>query len=216
MTIDLIQRGDEWFEERLGSVGGSEIYDATAKLKSGGYSSKRKDLKVKKVLERIIRKQIGKPASGFSLQRGVDGEATARDAAAFVLGVKIREVGLFKHNRLIGAHSSPDGVIDGTNVAIEIKVPTSQTHYETLISDEVPEQYYAQCQWHMACGGFEAVQYISHDDRFPHAAQLFIKRIERDNDCIARLEEEAEKFIEEVNSAEAEFRARFMKGEING
>ena len=213
MSVDLTQRSNEWFEDRLGSIGGSEIYDATAKLKSGGYSAKRKELKAKKVLERIIRKQIGRSANGYNVQRGVDGEAVARNAASFSLDVKIKEVGLFKHNRLIGAHSSPDGVVEGTNIAIEIKCPTELTHYETLTSGEIPEQYYAQCQWHMACGGFEAVYYISHDDRFPHEAQLFIKRIERDNDCIARLEEEAEKFIAEVNSAEAEFRARFMKGE---
>ena len=213
MSADLIQRSEDWFAERLGSIGGSEIYDATAKLKSGkGYTSKREDLKVKKVLERVLRQQIGK-ASGFALQRGIDGEPTARNAAAFVMGVKISEVGMFKHNRIINSHSSPDGVIDGTNIAIEIKVPTPATHFETLMTGKIPEQYYAQCQWHMACGGFEAVKYISHDDRFPPEAQLFIQEVSRDPEFIAQLEEEAEKFIKEVDALEIEFRNRFMKGE---
>jgi len=214
MSVDLIQRGDEWFAERLGSLGGSEIYDATAKLKSGkGYTSKREDLKVKKVLERIIRKQIGRSASGYNVQRGVDGETTARNAAAFVMGVKISEVGMFKHNRLNQSHSSPDGIIDGTNTAIEIKVPTEATHFETLMTGKIPEQYFTQCQWHMACGGFESVKYISHDDRFPPEAQLFIQEVKRDPEFIAQLEEEAEKFLKEVDAMEEEFRNRFMKGE---
>ena len=42
MTTDLIQRSNDWFAERLGSLGASEVYDATAMLKSGkGYTALR-------------------------------------------------------------------------------------------------------------------------------------------------------------------------------
>lgn len=212
-TTTLIQRSPEWFDERLGSLGASEIYDATAMLKSGkGYTSKREDMIIKKLVERLTGKGQVRPKAP-TIQHGIDYETPGRVAYEFAFDVSVKEVGLFKHNRIARTHASPDGVRSDSNIGIEIKCPTSATHLETIMSDELPENYRPQCLWQMACAGFEAVHYVSYDPRFPEGSQLFVQVVERDDKAISILEEQVEEFLHELDDREKAFRARFMTRE---
>jgi putative phage-type endonuclease len=207
MTIDLIQKSDEWHTERLGSLGASEVYQATKRTKTG-WSAERETLMTKKLVERvtgIVPDQIRAP----TIQHGVDNEAPARSLYEMENMVTVKEVGLFKHNRIARTHASPDGVRSDSNVGIEIKAPTSATHLETLISGEVPEKYIKQCLWQMACAGFERVDYVSYDPRFPEQAIYFCKAVQRDDKAISELEEMVEEFLHELAKREKEFHERF-------
>jgi hypothetical protein len=54
-------------------------------------------------------------------------------------------------------------------------------------------------QWQMACTGRKWCDFVSFDNRLPEELQIFIKRIERDDDYIKMLEEEVIKFLKELN-----------------
>jgi hypothetical protein len=207
--VDVAQRSEQWAEERMGSVGASEIFDAVAKQKSGKYYAKREDMLYKKLCERL-----GISSRGYvskEMQHGIDNESNARIAYEFLRNVNVMEVGLFRHNRIPNTHASPDGVIDNVNVGVEIKCPSSVTHLKTLMTGDIPENYLFQMQWQMACAGYDAVEFVSYDPRFTPKAQLFVKRIQRDNDLIAEIEKELEIFMSDLDKLEAQFNAKYAE-----
>lgn len=207
MTEDLVQRSDQWIAERLGSLGASEVYAATKRTKTG-WSAERETLMTKKLVERII--GVSDSITGPAIRHGIQQEPEARRAYEIENMVSVREVGLFRHNRIARAHASPDGVRADSNVGIEIKAPTPGTHLETLMSGNVPEKYIKQCLWQMACCGFERVDFVSYDPRFPEPARYFCKPVYRDATAISELEEQVEVFLFELDKREREFRAKFL------
>ena len=205
--IDVTQRSEAWIEERLGSVGASEIYDAVAKQKSGKYYAKREDLLYKKLAEKITG-----PSTNYvspAMRHGIETEGAARTAYELHTGFNVSEVGIFKHNRISGTHASPDGIIAGTSIGLELKCPNSSTHLRTLLTGEVQENYVYQCQWQMACAGLDAVDFASFDPRFPVSAQLYIQRITRDSALIEEIEREIEIFLAELAQLESKFNSQF-------
>jgi predicted phage-related endonuclease len=64
----------------------------------------------------------------------------------------------------------------------------------------VPGKYFAQMQFQMACTGRKWTDYVVFDPRMPEKAQLFVKRVDRDDAYIAEIEAEIVKFLAEVKS----------------
>ena len=54
-------------------------------------------------------------------------------------------------------------------------------------------------QWQMACTKREWCDFVSFDPRMPPASQLFIKRVERDEERIKELENMVVEFLTEMN-----------------
>ena len=52
----------------------------------------------------------------------------------------------------------------------------------------------------MACTGRAWCDYVSFDPRMPAKAQLFVKRLERDDEYIANMEGEINKFLSELDA----------------
>jgi putative phage-type endonuclease len=190
------QRTDEWFAARLGKVTASRVADVIAKTKSG-YSTSRQNYLAELVLERMT----GRRQESFTnaaMQRGTEMEPVARAAYEAMSGEIVEEVGLILHPRLQMSGASPDGVIN-TDGLLEIKVPNSATHMNTLLTGKPDGKYITQMQWQMACTGRRWCDFVSYDDRFPAHLQLFVTRIKRDDKLIAELEFEVEQFLIEVD-----------------
>jgi putative phage-type endonuclease len=197
------QRTDEWFQQRLGKVTASRISDVIAKTKTG-VSTSRQNYLVQLVSERLT----GKKGDSFVNQAMLDGierEAAAREFYMRTRGVSVTEVGFFDHPVIKNSGASPDGAVnaeeDGKYAGlIEIKCPIETTHTNTLMSKSVPSKYMPQIQWQMASvsPNVKWVDFISYNPNFPDTMQLFVARVERDNDYIAELETEVIKFLEEV------------------
>jgi putative phage-type endonuclease len=197
------QRTEEWFQQRLGKVTASRISDVIAKTKTG-VSTSRQNYLVQLVSERIT----GKKGDSFVNQAMLDGierESAARELYMRTRGVSVTEVGFFDHPVIKNSGASPDGAVnaeeDGKYAGlIEIKCPIETTHTNTLMSKEVPSKYKSQIQWQMASvsPNVKWVDFISFNPNFPDTMQLFVARVERDNDYIAELEAEVVKFLEEV------------------
>ena len=197
------QRTDEWFQQRLGKVTASRISDVIAKTKTG-VSTSRQNYLVQLVSERLT----GKKGDSFVNQAMIDGierESAARELYMRTRGVSVTEVGFFDHPTIAMSGASPDGAVnaeeDGKYAGlIEIKCPIETTHTNTLMSKSVPSKYKPQIQWQMASvsPNVKWVDFISFNPNFPDTMQLFVARVDRDNDYIAELEAEVVKFLDEV------------------
>lgn len=194
---DIIQRSPEWYAERCGSLGASQLADALAKTKSG-WGASRANLRAKLVVERLTGQQEEGFIRSAAMQWGVDKEEEARIAYSFVTGRDVSEVGLYKHPTISGTHASPDGLVGWTG-CIEIKCPNSATHIETLKSNLIAHRYLLQMQWQMACADREWCDFVSFDPRMPDHLMLYIQRVQRDDDMLKILESEVIEFLAEVD-----------------
>lgn len=191
------QRTEEWFAERLGKVTASRVADLMAKTKTG-YSTSRENYMAQLVVERLTNSKA-ESFSSAAMQWGTDQEPFARAAYEAVKGVMVEEQGFVPHPSIEMAGASPDGIV-GDDGLVEIKCPNTATMIETLLTEKVPAKYMAQMQFQMACTGRQWCDYVVFDSRMPIKAQLFIKRVERDDKLIAEIESEIKKFLDEVQT----------------
>jgi hypothetical protein len=115
--------------------------------------------------------------------RGVEAEPFARAVYAEHYA-PVNEVGFM---RLDGdgltLGYSPDGLV-GDDGLIEIKAPRAKTHVRTILADEVPWHYVAQCQAGLLVSGRKWIDFVSYVAGMP----LYVKRVlpdERWHDAIA-------------------------------
>lgn len=192
--VNYAQRSPEWYAARLGLATGSRFADIIAKTRSG-YSTTRKNYAAELATERLT----GIQAENFTsaaMTWGTDTEPVARLEYELTTGNTVEETGFWTHDTL-KAGASPDGFV-GEDGLIEIKCPNPATHIETLQTGKVPRQYVAQIQGQMWITNRKWCDFVSYDPRMPQNAQLFITRVERDDEFIAELEREVTDFLGEV------------------
>jgi putative phage-type endonuclease len=194
--IEMIeQRTDDWFAARLGKVTASRVADLMSKTKTG-YSASRENYMAQLVVERLTNTKA-ESFSSSAMQWGTDQEPFARAAYEAAQNVLVEEVGFVPHPRIEWAGASPDGLV-GLFGMCEIKCPNTATMIETLLSEKVPAKYFAQMQMQMACAGRAWCDYVVFDPRMPAKAQMFVKRIPRDQPFIITMEAEIQKVLAEL------------------
>ena len=193
---DIEQGTDEWFAIRCGKVTASRVADVIATTKSG-YSASRANYEAQLICEILT----GKPAESFTnaaMQWGTETEPLARAQYELKTGNMVNQIGFVVHPIIEQAGASPDGLI-GEDGCIEIKCPNTSTHLDTLLSQKVPSKYITQMTWQMVCTGRKWCDFVSYDPRLPENLQLFIERIELDEDYAKKLQNEVVMFLVEVN-----------------
>lgn len=204
------QRSPEWFAARLGKVGASSIADMMAKTKTG-YGASRENLMAKLIVERMT----GQPTDGYTnaaMQWGIDEEPKARAAYEWETDSTVVEVGWVPHPEIDGAGASPDGLV-GDDGLVEIKNPQTATHIDTLLTGKIPQKYVLQMQDQMSCTNRQWCDFVSFDSRLPPHLQLWIKRVERDQALIDKIDEELRTFLSEMNDKIEKLNERFPTGE---
>jgi len=191
------QRTEDWFAARLGKVTASRVADVIAKTKTG-YSASRENYMAQLVVERLTNTQA-ESFTNAAMQWGTDQEPFARAAYEVAQNVMVEETGLVDHPTIPMAGASPDGLI-GEDGLVEIKCPNTATHIDTLLTQTVPAKYITQMQFQMACTGRQWCDFVSFDPRMPAKAQLFVKRVMRDEAFIKEIETEIKKFLAEVTA----------------
>jgi exodeoxyribonuclease (lambda-induced) len=88
---------------------------------------------------------------------------------------------------------SPDGLV-GEDGLIEIKCPLAITHFQYIIDNKAPIDYWQQLQGGLWVSGRKYIDFVSYHPNFK-TKQLFVKRVEREEDYIAKLAELANKTI---------------------
>ena len=196
---EIVQGSNDWFQIRMGKVTASRVADVIAKTKTG-YSASRENYMAQLVVERLTQTKA-ESYTNAAMQWGTDQEPFARAAYEAAQGVMVEEVGFVRHPTIEWAGASPDGLVGGEGEGlVEIKCPNTATMIETLLSQKVPGKYITQMQFQMACTGRKWCDYVSFDPRMPAKAQMFVKRVDRDDEYIAEIEAEIVKFLAEVQS----------------
>ena len=190
------QRTDDWFTARLGKVTASRVADVIAKTKTG-YSASRENYMAQLVCERLTNTPT-ESYSNTAMQWGTDQEPFARAAYETAKGVMVEEVGFIVHPEIDMSGASPDGFV-GVNGLVEIKCPNTATMIETWLTQKVPQKYFTQIQFQLACTDRVFCDYVVFDPRMPKHLQLYVTRVERDEDFITHIEDEIVQFLDEVD-----------------
>jgi putative phage-type endonuclease len=198
------QRTEEWFAARLGKVTASRVADVLAKIKSGE-SASRKNYKMELVVQRLTNK-VGESFTNAAMEWGTEQEPFARMAYEAHTGTFVKEEGFVDHPTIEGFGCSPDGIV-GEGL-IEIKCPNTATHIETVLENKAPSKYIPQMQAQMACTGAKWCDFVSFDPRVPEDLQLFVVRVERDQEYIDSMEVEVKQFLSEVLDLFNQLKAR--------
>jgi len=189
------QGSSAWHEARLGCVTASRIADVVARTKSG-YGAARQ-VYMRQLLAERLTGVASEVYINAAMRWGADMEPHAVAAYEEATGAVTELVGFLSHPAIAYAGASPDRLV-GDDGLVEVKCTTSATHIDTLLSGAVPERYMLQMQWQMACSRRAWCDFVSFDPRLPKAYACFITRVERDDECIGRLEDEARAFLEEI------------------
>lgn len=197
---DIIQRSPEWFAARLGIATASRFNAVLAKIKTGE-SAERRNYRAQLVVERLTGKQV-ETYQNAAMQHGTEQEPFARMAFAANTSVIVEEVGFLRHAE-IEAGCSPDGLIDEDGM-IEIKCPFQTAIHIDSLKNGMPKEHVPQVQGQMWIAGRQWVDFVSYDPRMPEKLQLFVQRIQRDDEYIANLSKEVAAFMEEVKAEEAQ------------
>lgn len=202
----IVQGTPEWHAVRLGKVTASRMADVVGRTKTG-YGAGRKNYMAELVAERLT----GTRSESFTnaaMQWGTDQEPEARIAYEFYLDSTVEQVGFLPHPTIGDTGASPDGLVAADGM-VEIKCPNTATHIETLLGGAVPEKYYLQMQWQLACSGRQWCDFASFDPRLPESMSLYVQRIPRDDARIAELETEVVGFLAELRDTVDRLRSKF-------
>lgn len=189
-----IQGTPEWLAERCGYATASRFKDILAKIKSGEAASRR-NYRAQLIVERLT----GQPAESYSngaMQWGVDQEPYARMEYEAHSGAIVEEVGFMVHPKIPLCGASPDGLVGDAGLA-EFKCPNTASHIDTLLSGMSPE-HIPQIQGQLWITGRQWADFVSYDPRLPEHMQIYVQRIERDDDYIKTLQKEVLAFLDEV------------------
>ena len=195
----IAQGTPEWFAQRLGHVTASRLSDVMAKGKTGEAVTRAK-YRMQLVAERITG-LVDESFTSAAMEWGVEQEKFARIRYEADTGYFVDEAEFCNHPTIKWLGASPDGIISGVNALIEIKCPNRETHLGYRLDNKPPSKYVNQMQCQMWVTGADWCDFVSYDPRVPEHLQLFISRLQRDNDLIAKMEIETIKFLSEVDDA---------------
>jgi putative phage-type endonuclease len=190
------QQSVEWLQMRIGCVTGSRVADVMNMLKRGGESQRRKDYKSEIVCEILT----GRAAEHYvtpAMEWGTDNEPLARASYELEFDTEVTPVGFALHASIDRFGASPDGLV-GSDGLVEFKCPTTATHIDNIINGCIPEQYQWQMLAELACTDRKWCDFVSFDPRLPKGLQLFVRRLDRDDERIKEMEENVRNFLDEV------------------
>jgi putative phage-type endonuclease len=168
--FDIEQGSDEWHALRRGVITASAI----SKLLTATFKPAANDTSRALLYQLLAERILGESDSGFyndDMARGHLLEPYARDLYAEHFA-PVTECGFITLATPAGVLGySPDGLV-GDEGLIEIKCPRPKTHLKSLLTGEVPAEYFPQVQTGLAVTERRWCDYISYAPGLP----LFVKR----------------------------------------
>jgi hypothetical protein len=207
----------DWLQARTGRITASRIGDVMSYLKptkamiearvKPEESQKRKDYRMEILCERLT----AVPAEHFvskPMKFGSEYEDDARREYELKMETMVDQTGFVLHTAFDYAGCSPDGLV-GTEGAVQIKVPNTETHLGYLLGDVVPEEYKPQMYFEMDCCELAWSDFVSYDPRLPDPLKLFVKRLHYDDERVQLIAGEVLCFNDSVNAWIDMLRKRF-------
>jgi hypothetical protein len=189
--FDCPQGSEQWHTARAGIPTASMFSTVLAKGKGGGESVTRRKYLLTLIGERLTGR-TEESYSNIHIERGKTMEEEARDLYAMVNDVEPQRVGFMRRG---DAGCSPDSLL-GADGLLEIKTKIPHLQIECLLSNRLPPEHVAQCQGQLWISGRQWLHFASYWPGLP----LFVIRVERDENYIARLKVEVDCFLEELQA----------------
>jgi putative phage-type endonuclease len=194
------QRSPAWHAARAGKITASRFVDVI------GTKAARARYMREIVFERaagMARHEIG----GKALAWGTDVETFARDAYQLHTGNLVVESDFIVHPAYPFIGASPDGLV-ASDGGIEMKCPHDEGVHVATWLDGMPLEHMAQVQGNLAVTGRRWWDFISYDPRQAEHLRLYVQRIPRHDEFIARLIGALLQFNEEAEAMLAELHRR--------
>jgi len=190
---DVEQNSDDWFNLRVGKITSSKM--ATVMANSGkAFGEPAKKYAQEIALERVLGKR--NETDSFqtpAMERGHELEPVARQLYEAEKIVDVKNGGFFENENL---GDSPDGIVkDG---AIEIKSVGANAHRNVIKKGGYDTKYKWQIHFHIWLTESKFCDFISFCPEFPVEKQLYIFRVERDENIITQMKIRIAQFEELV------------------
>ncbi len=191
---DIEQGSDEWRGLRCGILTSSEMkLILTPKLKLADNDKKRTHLY--ELTAQRITNYVEPQYITDDMLRGFEDEFTARDLYSKNYA-QVEEVGFITEDKwgyTIGY--SPDGLV-GKDGLIEIKSRRQKYQIETIIKDEVPEEYILQLQTGLLVTNRKWIDFVSFSAGLP----MFVKRVYPDIEVQTKILEACSLFYTDLEN----------------
>lgn len=193
---NIDQGSEEWLKLRLGVATASNFDKIITTTGKESESLK------KYALQLATELMLETPEPSFKndvMARGNELESLARDAYQEQTFNVVEQITMFK-SACGNFGYSPDGIIgDPDNIVgdgglVEIKCPIATTHFKYLLDNKMPTDYWQQVQGGLWVSQRKWIDFVSFNSYFKDK-KLFIVRVERDEEYIAKLAELANKVI---------------------
>lgn len=131
---------------------------------------------------------------------GKDNEDNARAYFEFETGLKVDEVAFIYRDDIKRFGVSPDGLINGKKIGLELKCPfTTKVFVEFATCDKIKKEYIDQCQYSMWVTGYDAWYFANYDPRLKNK-KLHYVLIERDQKFMDKYDKAETAFIKDMDS----------------
>jgi exodeoxyribonuclease (lambda-induced) len=199
--IECEQGTEEWHAARCGVITASRFKDACDKLKSGAPSSKLQCYAAEVALERVTAQAADQGYVTWQMKRGTELEPLARMAYEANTGHMATEAGVvLTDDRLFGY--STDGFIERDGL-IEIKCPASPEKIIDMWREGDLSEYIHQIQGGLWITGRLWADFIMYCPALACVGKdLFVKRVERNEAFIEKLEADLMAFAAMVKDNE--------------
>lgn len=191
VVTDFAQGSPEWFAARAGVLSASVLDQVVTS--TGEPSKQARKLALTLAGERVIG---AKPDTYQSpaMARGMEMEAEAREFYSLITDHDVAEVGLVYQDDTRRVCCSPDGLVG--EGGLEIKCPALHTAVDYLLRGQLPAEYVQQVQGSMWITEAPWWDFLSY---FPGLPPLLL-RVERDEQFIAKLAEQVERFLADLDA----------------
>lgn len=199
-VYDVEQGSDDWLSSRLGVITASRAQDIIKQGRAkGSYSESRKTYMMELVAQ-VATGLLPEQSQFKQAAWGHDNEPLAREAYEAREFACVNTCGLIYRDESMRCGISPDGIMEDRG--LEIKNPfTTQVHLDTLLNGVIKPEYITQCQYSMWVTGLERWDFCSFDWRMRGAPEnrLVVIPQYRDDELMAKFDEEMPKFIAEMD-----------------
>lgn len=196
--VEAEQRTPEWYAARVGRLTGSVAGDMLAKIKSGE-SAGRRNLRTRLVLERLTGRPQESDFVSPAMLAGIEREESAFAAYEALTGDVAIRTGFLAHvSHMAGC--SLDGHMGDFAKLMSIKCRQPSAHLDFLKSGTIGASAMAQIRHELWLTGALEHDYFSWNPDFPPALQSRVVTVTRVQAEIPAYEDEALKFLAEVET----------------
>lgn len=132
---------------------------------------------------------------------GKEWEDVARANFELTLGVDVNVPAFIYKNKDMRYGISPDGLIKGKKIGLELKCPfTTKVYIEFLTCNKIKKEYIEQCQYSMWVTGYDAWYFANYDPRMiDKSKRLHYVLIERDPEFMHKYTRASIQFISDMD-----------------